>query len=63
MITRPYLKNLILSELNNFDNNIKASGIVLFDCSFSGDKNLVGKIIEGIEFIKTEADLLETYGI
>lgn len=57
------LEELILSELNNFDNNIKASGIVLFDCSFSDDKNLVGKIIEGIEFIKTEADLLETYGI
>lgn len=57
------LKELIFNELEVFENNMKASGMVLFDCSFSEDKNLVDKIIEGIEYIKTEADLLETYGI
>lgn len=51
------------SILNELTFNVKASGMVLFDYSFSDDKNLVDKITEGIEFIKTEGDLLETYGI
>ena len=57
------LKELVLSELKEFDCNSKACGVELFDCSISDDGNIAGKILEGIEFIKTEADLLETYGI
>ena len=53
------LKELIFNELEVFENNMKASGMVLFDCRFLEDKNLGDlNIIEGIEYIKTEADLL-----
>ena len=57
------LEELILSELNDFDNNMEASGIALFNGSSSVDKNLVSRIIEGIQFIKSEAARLETYGL
>lgn len=57
------LKELILNELKEMKNDIEESGMILFDCGFLEDKNLADKIINGVEFIKTEADLLDTYGI
>lgn len=57
------LKELIFNELKEMENEIEVSGMVLFDYGFLEDKNLADKIVDGVEFIKTEADLLDTYGI
>ena len=54
---KTFLHACILSQLEKLDESIKAKEIMLFDCR-SPDK-----IMEGIEFIETAADLLGTYGI
>lgn len=57
------LNELILLELDDFQNDVETIGMSLFDCGVADNKCLVNKIIKGIECIKTEADLLETYSI
>ena len=58
------LQACILSQLEKLDDSIKAKEIIrLFDCSSPDNKDLADKIMEGIEFIETAADLLGTYGI
>ena len=57
------LQACILRQLEKLDDSIKAKEIIrLFD-SRSPDKDLADKIMGGIEFIETAADLLGTYGI
>ena len=54
----------ILSQLEKLDDSIKAKEIIrLFDCRSPDNKDLADKVMEGIEFIETAADLLGTYGI
>ena len=55
------LEELIFSELNEFETPTNFTGVTLF--SFTCEKNLLQKIMEGIEFIEKESDLLDTYGI
>ena len=57
------LQACILSQLEKLDDSIKAKEIRLFDCRSPNNKDLADKIMEGIEFIETAADLLDTYGI
>ena len=57
------LKACILSQLQKLDESIKAKETRLFDCRSPDNKDLVEKMIEGIEFIETAADLLGTYSI
>jgi len=55
------LEELIFSELSEFETPTNFTGVTLF--SFTCEKNLLQKIMEGIEFIENESDLLDTYGI
>jgi len=55
------LEELNFSELNEFETPTDFTGATLF--SFTCEKNLIQKIMEGIEFIETESDLLDTCGI
>ena len=55
------LEELIFSELNEFEAQTSLPGEMLF--SFSHEKNVLEKIMEGIDFIETEADLLDDYKI
>ena len=55
------LKACILSQLEKLDESIKAKETRVFDCRSPDNKDLVEKMIEGIEFIETVADLLGTY--
>ena len=55
------LEELIFSELSEFEAHSNFSGAMLF--SFGDDKNLLRKIMEGIEHIETESDLLDTFGV
>ena len=55
------LEELIFSELSEFEAHSDFSGAMLF--SFGDDKNLLRKIMEGIEHIETESDLLDTFGV
>ena len=57
------LQACILSQLEKLDESIKAKEIRLFDCRSQDKKDLAEKIIEGIKFIETAANLLGTYGI
>ena len=57
------LQACILSELEKLDESIKAKEIRLFDSRSQDNKDLAKKIIEGIEFTETAADLLGTFGI
>ena len=58
------LQACILSQLEKLDDSIKAKEIIrLFDSRSPDNKDLADKIMEGIEFIETAADLLGTYGI
>ena len=57
------LQACILSQLEKLDESIKAKEIRLFGFRSPDNKDLAEKIIEGIEFIETAADLLGTYGI
>ena len=57
------LNELILLELDDFQIDVETIGMSLFDCGAADNKCLVEKIIKGIECIKTESDLLETYSI
>ena len=55
------LEELIFSELNEFEAHTSLPGEMLF--SFSHEKNVLQKIIEGIDYIETESDLLDDYKI
>jgi len=55
------LEELNFSELNEFETPTNFTGATLF--SFTCEKNLLQKIMEGVEFIETESDLLDTYAI
>ena len=58
------LQACILSHLEKLVDSIKAKEIIrLFDCRSPDNKDLADKIMEGIEFIETAADLLGTYRI
>ena len=58
------LQACILGQLKKLDDSIKAKEVIrLFDCRSPNNKDLADKIMEGIEFIETTADLLGTYGI
>ena len=50
-----------LSQLKKLDESIKAKETRVFDCRSPDNKDLVEKVIEGIEFIESVADLLGTY--
>ena len=57
-------KHAFLVQLEKLVDSIKAKEIIrLFDCRSPDNKDLADKIMEGIEFIETAADLLGTYGI
>ena len=55
------LEELTYSELVDFEAKANSTGMMLF--SFSNQENLLQRIMKGIEFIRTESDLLDTYGI
>jgi len=55
------LEELIFSELNEFEAHTSLPGEILF--SFSHEKNVFQKIMEGIEYIETESDLLDDFKI
>ena len=53
------LEELIFSELNEFEAHTNLPAEMLF--SFSHEKNVLLKIMEGIDYIETESDLLDDY--
>lgn len=55
------LEELIFTELNEFETHANLNSAMLF--SFSNEENTLRMIMEGIEYIETESDLLNTYGI
>ena len=55
------LKELISNELRDFEVQTNSTRLMLF--TFSNETNLPQQIMEGIEYIETELDLLDTYGI
>ena len=55
------LEELIFSELNEFEAHTSLPAEMLF--SFSDEKNVLEKIMEGIDYIETESDLLDDYQI
>ena len=57
----PVLEGLISSEITYFEALTDLSGLILF--TYKSESNLAQKIMEGIELIKTESDLLDTFGI
>ena len=58
---KPVLEGLISSEITYFEALNNLTGLMLF--TYKSESNLAQKIMEGIEFIKTEPDLLDTFGI
>ena len=58
---RAVLEELIFSELDEFEALTSLPGEMLF--SFSHEKNVLEKIMEGIDYIETESDLLDDYNI
>lgn len=58
---KPVLEGLISSEITYFEALNDLTGLMLF--TYKSESNLAQKIMEGIEFIKTEPDLLDTFGI
>lgn len=58
------LEELIFSVLNEFEAHTSVPGenfFMLF--SFSHEKNVLPKIMEGIDYIETESDFLDDYKI
>ena len=58
---KPVLEGLISSEITYFEALNNLTGLMLF--TYKSESNLAQKSMEGIEFIKTEPDLLDTFGI
>jgi len=55
------LEELIFSELNELEAHTSLPGEMLF--SFSHAKNVLQKIMKGIDYIETESDLLDDFKI
>ena len=58
---RAILERLIKSAISDQELQATSECLMLFDISV--DKNLATKVMEGVEFIKSEADLLKLFGI
>lgn len=58
---RTILERLIKSAIFDHESQATSEGSMLFDISV--DKNLAAKVMEGVEFIASEADLLKSFGI
>ena len=58
---RAILERLIKSAMSDHESQATSEGSMLFDISV--DKNLAAKVMEGVEFIASEADLLKSFGI
>ena len=55
------LEMLIKSAISDHESQVTSEGSMLFGISV--DKKLAAKVIEGVEFIVSEADLLKSFGI
>ena len=60
-VNKTILEELIFSELFDQETHITSDSVMLFTSPVEAD--LARKIINGIEYIQTESDLLETYGL
>ena len=58
---RAILKRLIKSAISDHESQATSEGSMLFDISV--DKDLAAKVMEGVEFVASEADLLKSFGI
>lgn len=58
---RVILERLIKSAISDHESKVASECSTLFDISV--DKNLAAKVVEGVEFIESEADLLKSFGI
>lgn len=58
---RAILERLIKSAISDHESQVTSEGSMLFDISV--DKDLAAKVMEGVEFVASEADLLKSFGI
>ena len=58
---RAILERLIKSAISDHESQAMSERSMLFDISV--DENLPAKVMEGVEFIASEADLLKSFGI
>ena len=58
---RAILERLIKSAISDHESQATSEGSMLFDISV--DKDLAAKVMEGVEFVASEADLLKSFGI
>ncbi|XP_068761461.1 ATP-dependent DNA helicase Q1-like [Montipora capricornis] len=58
---RAILERLIKSAISDHESHATSEGSMLFDISV--DTDLAAKVMEGVEFVASEADLLKSFGI
>ncbi|XP_068752409.1 ATP-dependent DNA helicase RecQ-like [Montipora capricornis] len=58
---RAILERLIKGAISDHESQATSEGSMLFDISV--DKDLAAKVMEGVEFVASEADLLKSFGI
>ncbi|XP_068691596.1 recQ-like DNA helicase BLM [Montipora foliosa] len=55
------IRNKVKSAISDHESQATSEGSMLFDISV--DKDLAAKVMEGVEFVASEADLLKSFGI